>query len=96
MLVFTAIPEEWFFRGYLLKRVERGIYGNIIVSVAFVMLHLLSQNYTIALMVFFPSLLYGWVFQKTGSLITVIMLHALSNLLFIVYLRDGLIAVSLS
>lgn len=96
MLVFTALPEEWFFRGYLLRRIERGIYGNIIVSVGFTVLHLVSQNYMVALMVFFPSLFYGWIYQKTGSLITVIMLHALSNLIFIVYLRNILTAVSLS
>lgn len=88
MLLFTALPEEWFFRAYLLKRLGRGVYANIIVSVAFSILHAISQNYIMALMVFFPSMLYGWIYQRTGNLITVIILHASSNLIFIVYFRE--------
>jgi len=35
----------------------------------------------------FPSLLFGYVYQYSRNLIVVVLLHALANLFFIVYIR---------
>lgn len=88
--IFTALPEEWFFRGYLLRRAGMGFRGNIIVSLGFSILHGISQNIITAFLVFLPSLGYGWVYQKTNNIYLVILLHSISNLIFLLYLREWL------
>ncbi len=85
--VFIAIPEEWFFRAYLMKRAGDGIKANIIASMAFSAIHILSSNWIHSLLVFFPSLLFGWVYQKTKDIFVVIILHVVSNIVYIVYLK---------
>jgi len=109
ILLFTALPEEWFFRSYYMMRLEqhyrlsistsnkrlmknnigRGympcLTANFITSVFFALLHVPIQGW-FGLAVFFPSLLYGWVYQKTRDLILVILLHSFSNLVFIIYI----------
>lgn len=93
MLLLTALPEEWFFRGYLYNRLlsrpgATGWKSNLITSVAFTALHLVANPGILAFLVLFPSLLFGWVYQKTGSIYLVILLHALSNLIFIGHLQS--------
>ncbi len=83
MLVFTALPEEWFFRAYLLDRFGGNVKANIISSVLFSLLHAITRGPIVALEVFFPSLIYGWVFLKTKSVIACIIVHAISNILFV-------------
>jgi len=38
-------------------------------------------------LVFFSSLLFGYVYQYSRNLLLVVLLHALANLFFIVYIR---------
>jgi len=80
-LVFAAIPEEWFFRGYLLDRLGRNWRANLVVSVIFALLHGLSRNWTNAALVFAPSLFFGWLYLRTRDLPLVVLVHALGNLL---------------
>jgi len=92
-LVFVALPEEWFFRAYFMKRIEV-LYGNellanVATSALFVMVHAPMQGVN-SLAVFFPSLLYGWIYQKCGDLFTVVVIHALSNIIYMSYIRDAL------
>jgi len=61
--------------------------ANILTSTLFASLHMPTQGW-VGLSVFFPSLFYGWVYQKTRDLILVILLHALSNIIFIIYLAE--------
>ncbi|MCW9014351.1 MAG: CPBP family glutamic-type intramembrane protease [Gammaproteobacteria bacterium] len=92
-LVLTALPEEWFFRSYFMMRIERAglqpYQANIITSLFFALLHLPAQGW-FGLSVFIPSLIYGWIFQRTKDIVLVILLHALSNIVFFIYIRDYL------
>ncbi|MDH5767314.1 MAG: CPBP family glutamic-type intramembrane protease [Gammaproteobacteria bacterium] len=92
-LIFTALPEEWFFRAYFLSRLEsiirQPLYANLLTSCLFALLHIPTQGW-FGLAVFFPSLLYGWLYQQNRDLILVILLHCLSNLVFVLFIRPGL------
>lgn len=90
-LLFAAIPEEWFFRAYVMKRavMQRagfGIRANLISSLLFSLLHAASWGWQAGLLVFVPSLIFGLIYQKTRSLLLVIAIHAVSNLVYVAYL----------
>ena len=88
MLLLTALPEEWFFRAYLLNRTgTTGWRSNLTTSLIFTTLHLVSNLNLYALLVIFPSMIFGWVYQKTANIYLVIFLHALSNLFFVIYIK---------
>ena len=65
-----------------------GILANIMTSLLFSLLHTPTQGW-FGLTTFFPSLLYGWVYQKTQDLILVVLLHSLSNIIFFIYIVDS-------
>lgn len=75
----TALPEEWFFRGYLLSRIGCNARANIFSSVVFSLFHAITRGPMVALEVFAPSLLFGLIFQKSGSLMMCIFTHATLN-----------------
>ncbi|MHB8533827.1 MAG: CPBP family intramembrane glutamic endopeptidase [Sulfuricaulis sp.] len=85
-LLLAALPEEWFFRAYFMARLGGGWRANLIASLLFSLLHGLNRDWTTALMVFPASLLYGWLYQRTRDLPLLVLVHALSNLVFILYL----------
>ncbi len=87
-LVFAALPEEWFFRGYLLERLGRNWRANLIASAIFALLHGLSRNWTNAALVFAPSLFFGWLYLRRRDLPLVVLAHALGNLLVAVAWSD--------
>lgn len=90
-LLLVALPEEWFFRGYFLRRVEVFFGGewasNLITSVVFALMHVPVQGWN-GLTVFIPSLFFGWLYQRNRDLILVILVHALFNCIYSIYLRD--------
>ena len=102
ILLLTALPEEWFFRAYLLTQIERIFrdrpapladykimwLANIITSLIFALLHFPTHGWS-CLMVFLPSLAFGWIFQYYRDIILVILLHTASNIFFIIYLKDS-------
>lgn len=94
ILLLAALPEEWYFRGYLMKRLEMIQHSphlsNLTTSALFTLLHLPAQGW-FGLSIFIPSLFYGWVFQKTNDLISVILLHTLSNLVFVLHFKQLLL-----
>lgn len=86
--VASPIVEEIFFRGalqeYLAKRIRKKSEGpvspaNIVTSVIFAALHAIVWTNFWSLLVFFPSLIYGYFKEKTGGLATPIGLHAFYN-----------------
>jgi uncharacterized protein len=92
-LVVVAIPEEIFFRGYLLVRLERhwrptrrllgapvGI-ALVVASALFALGHLVVVPNPQRLAVFFPALFFGWMRGKTGSIAAGATFHALCNIL---------------
>lgn len=90
-LGLVAYPEEYFFRGYLLPRLDQrfgkrrrllGLYvglGLVLSSLAFALLHPILIPGPHRLLVFFPALLFGWLALKQGALGAAILVHALSN-----------------
>jgi len=95
-LLFAALPEEWFFRGYLLVRINQVIknplHTNILTSIIFSLLHLPTQG-LFGISVFFPSLVFGWLYLKTNNIFLVISVHALSNILFFLYFKNVMILI---
>ena len=88
MVISAALPEEWFFRGYLQKKYGNNLFAVVFVSLLFALLHYLVQASVIAFIVFMPSLIFGLIYKKTDDLILVVMLHALSNLVYYLYLEE--------
>ena len=89
-LFLAALPEEWFFRAYFMTRLGHGWSSNLIASLLFSLLHGLTRDWTTALLVFAPSLFYGWLYQHVRDLPLLVLIHALSNLVFMLFLAGFL------
>ncbi|MBP9207534.1 MAG: CPBP family intramembrane metalloprotease [Kofleriaceae bacterium] len=92
-LVVVALPEELFFRGFLLRLLEqrwpprRRVLGGgvglalVVSAAAFALIHLPKDGDPRALATFFPGLLFGWMRSATGSILASTLTHAGSNIL---------------
>ncbi|MHB8453976.1 MAG: CPBP family glutamic-type intramembrane protease [Acidiferrobacterales bacterium] len=89
-LLTAALPEEWFFRAYFMTSVGSGFLANIITSALFCALHGLTRGWLIAVLVFAPSLFYGWLYQRTRDLPLLVLTHALSNIVFMIFIADNI------
>jgi hypothetical protein len=76
-MTLSAFAEELFFRAYLMKRLS-----NLKVSLMFVIPHFILNPGILSLLTFFPSLFFGFAYQKTKSLAFVSLLHLVSNLVY--------------
>jgi uncharacterized protein len=91
-VVVVALPEELFFRGYLLGRLEealpprRRILGGgigwalVLSAVFFALGHALVDLDPRRLATFFPGLLFGWIRSATGNIAAGAFVHASANL----------------
>ena len=90
VIFLIALPEEWFFRYYYLQQLEiggrRAWVNNIICSLLFTAAHIPTQGLA-GMAVFFPSLVFGYVYQRSRSLIIIVLLHGLANLLYVTYFQ---------
>jgi membrane protease YdiL (CAAX protease family) len=98
-VVVVALPEELFFRGWILARLEAvlpprrrllggGIGWALVISAAlFAVSHLVIDHDPRRLAVFFPGLLFGWMRSATGSIAAGAFTHAASNLYIAVLQR---------
>ncbi len=94
-LLVVALPEEFFYRGYLQQRLEsqlgqgRPILGIragrafLLTQLLFALGHLV-EPYPWRLAVFFPALLFGWLRKRSGTLLSGVLYHATCNLLVLV------------
>ena len=92
-LVVVALPEELFFRGFLLGLLEKrfppkrrflggGIGIALVISAAaFALIHLPKDGDPRALATFFPGLVFGWLRSATNSILASTVTHAASNIL---------------
>jgi membrane protease YdiL (CAAX protease family) len=90
-VVVVALPEELFFRGFVLQLLERALppkrklwgggvgWALVLSSAIFAVGHLAVSPDPRRLAVFFPGLMFGWVFSKTRSVLAGTIIHALSN-----------------
>ncbi|ACN98207.1 caax amino protease family protein [Sulfurihydrogenibium azorense Az-Fu1] len=72
-----AFSEELFFRVYLMS-----FFSNFTTSILFTIPHILLYGDLHSFLVFLPSLIYGFVYQKTKSFILIAVLHFLSNVFY--------------
>ncbi|HEX4417644.1 MAG TPA: CPBP family intramembrane glutamic endopeptidase [Kofleriaceae bacterium] len=89
----VGLPEELFFRGFLLKQLElrfpprRRVLGGgiglalVLSALAFAVIHLPKDGDPRALATFFPGLLFGWMRSATGSILAPTIAHGSSNIL---------------
>jgi membrane protease YdiL (CAAX protease family) len=92
-IVVVALPEELFFRGYLMGRLDerwpptRRLLGApvgaglLASSVLFALGHVLVVPNPQRLAVFLPALVFGWMRARTGSIAAGAAFHAMCNLL---------------
>lgn len=92
-LVVVALPEELFFRGFLLGLLEKrfppkrrflggGIGLALVLStLAFAIVHLPKGADPRDLATFFPGLWFGWMRSATGSIFASTITHGASNIL---------------
>lgn len=86
MLFFVCIPEELFYRRYIQKTLEdihkSEIWKAVALIIASIIFGLAHYNKGISFVVlsFIAGLLYGRIYQKTGSLFYSILLHLAVNL----------------
>lgn len=91
-LFVVALPEEFFYRGYIQSRLRdawprgRMLLGArlgpafFLTAVLFALGHLAIFE-TWRLGVFFPALVFGWMRERTGTVLGASLFHAAANLL---------------
>ncbi len=92
-LLVVALPEEYFYRGYLQTTLGRAWPARlkigpfhvgpaiIVTSLLFGLGHFIIDLRPARLAVFFPSLLFGWLRDKSGTIVSCVVYHAACNLL---------------
>jgi uncharacterized protein len=95
----VAIPEEFFFRGFLQTELDSASarkvrilgadvgFGWPAVAIIFAVAHIITMPIPFRFMVFFPALLFGWVRARTGSLLYAAIMHAIFNITFLIAQR---------
>ena len=89
-LAAVAFPEEFFFRGYLQRTLGGGFAAVVAASVLFALAHFLAicavsgggacvQN----VLTFFPSLVMGYLYMKTGTLWSSVFFHFAANVVYL-------------
>jgi membrane protease YdiL (CAAX protease family) len=90
-LLVVALPEEFFYRGYLQTRLRLAFpagptFAGVRLGPAFFLTALLFAFGHLAvfqpwrLAVFFPALLFGWLRERTGTILGCTLFHAACNL----------------
>ena len=98
-VILIALPEEVFYRGWLQPRLRRVWPGGLkvlgvsvgpaifVTSVLFALGHVVTIPAAFRLAVFFPSLLFGWLRDRTDHLAGPVAMHVLSNLAMLTVMR---------
>ncbi|MFC1873302.1 lysostaphin resistance A-like protein [Chloroflexota bacterium] len=82
LMVSTGFGEEFIFRG-LLQRASKAALGKwnvIYVALLFTSFHLIHLSVIDIIFVFVVGLFFGWVVNKTGSLLGVTLAHGITNI----------------
>ncbi|ADY73372.1 Abortive infection protein [Desulfurobacterium thermolithotrophum DSM 11699] len=89
LFYFTvAVAEETFFRGYLYSEIENEpLFGpiskaNFVSSFLFAIAHVLIYYNPIMFKVFFPSLVMGYIYERSKSIGAPIIFHWLSDIIY--------------
>jgi membrane protease YdiL (CAAX protease family) len=85
-LLIVALPEEFFFRGFLQESTGKTFRAVLLVSVLFSLAHLpraLLLNDWVSLLSIFPSVVMGLLYMKTNNILPGTIFHLLANLVYI-------------
>lgn len=90
-VIVVALPEEYFFRGYVHSKLEQvwiprrrflggGVGAALLASSSlFALGHVLVDFDPLRLAVFFPALIFGWLRSASGSILAGVLFHASCN-----------------
>jgi membrane protease YdiL (CAAX protease family) len=87
-LLLVAFPEEIFYRGYVQPTLAEALGGRggrglavvlVVTSALFALGHVAVFWHWTRLMVFFPSLAFGWLRARTGGVLAPAVFHAACN-----------------
>ena len=84
-LLSVALPEEFFFRGFLQDSMGRTLRVVLLVSLMFSLAHLPKAVFLgdwTSLLSFFPSVIMGWLYVKTNNIVPGTLFHLLANLVY--------------
>jgi membrane protease YdiL (CAAX protease family) len=93
-LMFTSIPEEAFFRGFMQNELVKYFKNTtreklaalFLTSIIFTLAHVYwSPNIAVLSFVFFASLLYGGVYLISGKIESAILTHFLLNIAHMIF-----------
>jgi len=91
-LFLVSVPEEVFFRGYLQEKIGNNLKGILFVSLLFALGHFctlcilsgfIGDVCAQSILTFFPSIIMGYLYARTGTLWGSIIFHFFSNIAFI-------------
>ena len=95
ILLLVGFSEELLFRGILQKNSEKllGVLpGLLYASVLFTICHIGWGSIYEFILVFFIAIFYGYMYQKTGSILGVTFSHGLSNFMLFLFMPFHLAA----
>ena len=88
-LFFTGFSEEFVFRGIILRNSENVIsekYALVFVSLIFTTMHIIWKNPLDIIFVFLVAMFYGYIFQRTRSLLGISLSHGIANIMLFLIL----------
>jgi len=86
MFCFVGLGEELLFRGLLQSDLTKALgwkWGIILASLIFAVMHLTWRSIPELFFVFFASLILGYIYHKTKSLVGPIMMHGTGNVILV-------------
>ncbi|HSA34187.1 MAG TPA: CPBP family glutamic-type intramembrane protease [bacterium] len=96
LAIVAALPEEFFFRGWLQQtafaHLTRRLFlfitaRNLLTSALFGVAHAVAFLNPLSAATFFPSLLFGWLTERSGgSVVPSVLLHTVANLVLFLLL----------
>jgi membrane protease YdiL (CAAX protease family) len=87
----VALPEEMFFRGYVLGRLRACLrprhtvlgvpfgWAHVLSALLFAAVHLFAVPEAHRLLVFFPGLLFAWLAERGRTVVAAAVHHTLAN-----------------
>ncbi len=82
----VSLPEEIFFRGFLQVTLGNNFRGIVVVSFLFAVAHLPATFFSgdfYAPLTFFPSLIMGFLYLRTSSVVPPAIFHFLANVIYL-------------
>lgn len=98
-LLLVALPEEFYFRGYVQSAMNQIFprrwrflgaplgWGLPVTAAIFAVAHTMVTYQWWHFSIFFPALIFGWLRERTGGIVAPTLFHAASNLLMNWFVR---------